>query len=353
MGAVTTGLGKRKYLYGKTREEVARRVTAALKATQDGMPIPGDELTVERFLTQWLTDTVPNRVRPVTLISYAGLVRLHVIPELGRVRLARLTPEQVQALLNKKLTAGMSPRSVELIRAVLRQALGHAQRWNLVGRNVAALTSRPRPNRQEIRPLSAAQAQRLLEAVRGDRLEALYTVALALGVRQGEALALRWSDVDFEHALISIRRSLVRIGGEFKLDEPKTPRSRRTLGPLPPALMESLRAHRQRQTEERLAAPTWSDWDLVFCSPSGSPLHSKSVTVAFQRHVAAAALPHQTFHGLRHACASLLMAQGVNPRVVMEILGHSTITTTMNVYSHVAQSTQRDALAGLAASLSS
>lgn len=345
------GLGKRKWVYGRTRQEVARKVTRALKATADGIPIPGDELTVERFVRGWLTDTVPNRVRPVTLISYTGLMRLHILPELGRVRLSRLTPEQVQALLNRKLAAGLSPRTVELVRAVLRQALGHALRWNLVGRNVAALTNRPRLNRQEVRPFDAAQAQRLLQAVRGDRLEALYTVALALGIRQGEALALRWQDVDFEEALISIRRSLVRIGGEFTLEDPKTPRSRRTLGPLPPALMEALRAHRQRQTEERLAAPTWSDWDLVFCSASGSPLHSSTVTKAFQSQIAAAGLPRQTFHDLRHACASLLMAQGVNPRVVMEILGHSTITTTMNVYSHVAPSTQRDALAGLAKSL--
>ena len=351
MAAFTTTLGQRGYVYGKTRAEVARSLHDKLKATQDGIPIPGDALTLEKFLTQWLADTVPNRVRPVTLVSYSGLIRLHVIPELGRVRLARLTPEQVQGLLNKKLTAGMSPRSVELIRAVLRQALGHALRWNLVGRNVAALTTRPRSNRQEIRPLDAEQAQRLLEAVRGDRLEALYTVALALGVRQGEALALRWDDVDFEHALVRVRRSLTRIAGKFKLEEPKTPSSRRTLGPLPPVLMETLRAHRQRQTEERLAAPTWWEWDLVFCSPSGSPMHSSTVTKAFQAQIAAAGLPRQTFHDLRHACASLLMAQGVNPRVVMEILGHTTIATTLDVYSHVLQSTQGAALAGLAASL--
>jgi integrase len=349
---VTVGLGKRRWVYGKTREDVARRVTQALKATQDGVPVPGESETVERFLTQWLADSVTNRVRPSTLVSYASLVRLHIVPELGKVRLARLTPSQVQALLNRKLASGLSPRRVEYIRSVLRQALGHALRWSLVSRNVAALTDHPRPIRREIRPLDAKQAQRFLEAVRGDRLEALYSVALALGVRQGEALGLRWEDVDLDRGFVHIRRSLVRINRVFVLAEPKTARSVRRLGPLPANLVETLRAHGLRQTEERRAAPVSREWGLVFTTKSGNPLHSSSVTQAFQRHLEVAGLPHQRFHDLRHACASLLMAQGVNPRVVMEILGHSQITLTLDTYSHVAQSIQGDALAELSASLS-
>jgi integrase len=349
---VSVGLGKRKWMYGKTREEVSRRVTHALKPTQDGIPIPGESETVGRFLTQWLEETVRNKVRPSTFVSYAAIVRLHIAPELGGVRLARLTPGQVQSLLNRKLAGGLSPRRVDYIRSVLRQALGHALRWGLVSRNVATLTDRPRSNRRDIRPLDAEQAQRFLEAVRGDRLEALYAVALTLGVRQGEALGLRWEDVDFDKRFVHVRRSLVRLNGEFVLTDPKTTRSVRRLGPLPDALMETLRAHKQRQTEERLAAPAWHESGLVFTTSAGSPLHSSTVTKAFQAHLAAAGLPRQRFHDLRHACASLLMAQGVNPRVVMSILGHSQITLTLDTYSHVAQSTQRDALAGLSASLS-
>jgi integrase len=346
-------LGKRKWVYGRTREDVARRITGALKATQDGIPIPGETDTVERYLTRWLADTVTNRVRPVTLVSYEGIVRLHIIPELGKVRLARLTPSQVQALLNRKLAAGMSPRSVEYIRSVLRQALGHAVRWNLVSRNVAALTDRPRPVRQEIRPLDIEQARRFLEAVRGDRLEALYSVAQALGVRQGEALGLRWEDVDLDNGFVHIRRSLVRLNGEFVLTEPKTTSSARRLGPLPDMLIETLRAHRLRQTEEQLAASAWlNEWGLVFTTPTGAPWHSSTLTKTFQAHLAAAGLPRQRFHDLRHGCASLLLAQNVNPRVVMEILGHSQITLTLDTYSHVSQSVQGAALAGLAASLS-
>jgi integrase len=352
-GAVTVGPGKRRWFYGKTREEVARRLTQALKAAQDGIPIPGESETVERFLTRWLAESVTNRVRPSTFISYASLVRLHLIPEVGKVRLARLTPSQVQSLLNKKLASGLSPRRVEYVRSVLRQALGHALRWNLVSRNVAALTDRPRPVRKEIRPLDIEQAQRFLEAVRGDRLEALYSVAQALGVRQGEALGLRWEDLDLDHGFMHIRRSLVRLNGEFVLTEPKTTRSARKLGPLPDMLIETLRAHRLRQTKEKLAAPAWhNDWDLVFTTPTGGPWHSSTITKTFQAHLAAAGLPRQRFHDLRHGCASLLLAQGVNPRVVMEILGHSQITLTLDTYSHVTQSVQGEALAALATALS-
>jgi integrase len=350
-GAVTTGLAQRRWVYGKTREEVARRVIDALKSTQDGVPIPGELETVERFLTKWLEQTVRPKVRPVTLVSYATIVRLHLIPELGAVRLSRLTPADVQGLLNRKMVAGLSPRRVEYIRGVLRQALGHAVKWGLLQRNVVDLTDRPRPTRQDLRPLDAQQALVFLHSVRGDRLEALYHLALALGMRQGELLGLRWDDVDLERGFVRVRRSLVRIGGQFVLTEPKTDRSARRL-PLPSTLMETLRAHKRRQTEEQLAAPAWGGWDLVFTTPSGQPLHSKSVTKAFQAHVDAAGLPRQRFHDLRHACASLLMAQGVHPRVVMEVLGHATITTTMNTYTHVTEATQREALAGLSSSLS-
>lgn len=351
VGAVTTGLARRRWIYGRTREEVARKIVSALKATQDGVPLPGERVTVAAFLTEWLAETVRNRVRPSTFVSYEGIVRLHLLPDLGRVRLARLTPAQVQGLLNRKLADGLSARRVEYIRAVLRRALGHAYRWNLVSRNAAALTDRPRTVRHEIRPLTPDQARQLLVAVRGDRLEALYAVALALGIRQGETLGLRWEDVDVDEGYIHVRRALVRVGGEFMLTEPKTARSIRTLGPLPVALVDTLRAHRRRQTEERLAASTWHEWGLVFTTPNGNPIHSSSLLHTFQRHLADAGLPRQRFHDLRHACASLLLAQGVNPRVVMEILGHSQITLTLDTYSHVMPSVQADALAGLAATL--
>ncbi|HEU5329585.1 MAG TPA: site-specific integrase, partial [Thermomicrobiales bacterium] len=187
-------------------------------------------------------------------------------------------------------------------------------------------------------------------AVRGDRLEALYTVALALGLRQGEALGLRWQDLDLDQGLLQVRVALQQLPGRPpQLVEPKTPQSRRTL-PLAPLLTAALRAHRARQLAERRAGgAAWHNaWELVFTRPDGRPLSQFTVLQQFHRHLARAGLPALRFHDLRHSCASLLVAQGVHPRVIMELLGHSTITVTMNTYSHVLPQAQRDAATAMA-----
>lgn len=346
--------GKRRSVYGKSRQEVAKRLQEELRARDEGRPVPRDGETVGRFLTSWFDDHARAQLRPSTAASYAGILRLHLIPALGKSSITRLSPADVQRVLNQKASAGLSPRRIEYVRAVLRTALNDAVRWGLILRNPAALARGPRQPMREINPLSADQARQLLEAVRGDRLEALYTVALALGLRQGEALGLRWEDVDLDAEVIHVRHALQRIGGSFELVEPKSTKSCRALGPLPPSLVDALRAHKARQMEEKIfVGSKWGGpWDLVFTSSLGRPLHSSTVTHAFQRHLAAAGLPHQRFHDLRHACATLLLAEGVNPRVVMEILGHSHITLTLNTYSHVLPPLQSAALAGLGRLLS-
>jgi integrase len=343
--------GPRVYRYAKTRAEAAAKLTLALKAASDGLPMPPERQTVGAFLLEWLQTTAKPGVRPATYLSYAGLVRVHLVPELGRISLNRLTPQHVQAMMNRKLEAGLSPRRVDYIRAVLRRALNDALRWGLVARNVATLARRPKQERYEIRPLDPAQARAFLEAVRGDRLEALYSVALAVGLRQGEALGLRWEDVDLGAGVIHVRKSLQRIDGRFQLLDPKSSRSRRTIS-LPAVVIDALRAHRDRQLAEKsLAGDHWTDLGLVFTTPLGRPLDGSTVTHAFQRHLERAGLPRQRFHDLRHACASLLLAQGVNPRVVMEVLGHSQITLTLDTYSHVLPTLQADAAARMDALL--
>ena len=200
--------------------------------------------------------------------------------------------------------------------------------------------------------MTPEQARTFLDSVRGKRLEALYTVALALGLRQGEALALRWTDIDMEAGNVTVRAGLQRQGGKLVLVEPKTPRSRRTIA-APPIVVAALRSHRSRQLQDRLAAGSeWQDLDFVFCTQAGGPLDSRNVTRDFQRALTKAGLPHMRFHDLRHSCASLLLAQGVHPRVVMETLGHSQIALTMNTYSHVIPALQREAADRMQAALS-
>jgi integrase len=237
------------------------------------------------------------------------------------------------------------------VRGVLRRALNEALRWGLVARNVATLVQPPRVRRYEISPLDAEQAQRLLTAIRGDRLEALFSVALAVGLRQGEALGVRWQDVDLDAGVLRVRHALQAVDGQLMLVEPKTTRSRRTIQ-LPSLAVGALREHRARQSVERtLAGDAWTDQDFVFTSQLGRPLHGATVTHRFQQLLAAAGLPRQRFHDLRHGCATLLLAQGVSPRVVMDVLGHSAITLTLNTYSHVVPALQTEAARRMDAAL--
>lgn len=236
---------------------------------------------------------------------------------------------------------------MQYARAILRRALNQALKWGLVTKNAAALTDAPRLERGEMHAFTPAQARAFLDAVKNNRLEALYSVALALGLRQGEALGLRWRDIDLDSGELWVRMSLQWLPGEApRLVEPKTRQSRRTL-PLTPDLIAHLRTHRTRQRRERLAAgERWQgeEWGLVFPNTIGGPLSKHTLIQQYKKHLKNAGLPNLRFHDLRHSCASLLVAQGVHPRVVMEILGHSTITLTMNTYSHVLPQAQRDAV---------
>ena len=339
---VTLPHGKRKSYYGRTRAEVQHKLVAGLKARQDGLPLPNEKQTIEQYLSRWYEDVVMTTTRPSTSASYGRYLHLHILPEIGRLPLARLTPQDVQALMNRKLAAGLSPRTVQYMRAILRRALGQALKWRLVPYNVAAMTDSPRVTRPEVQPLSPDQARVFLDAARNHRLYALYAVALAIGLRQGEALGLRWPDVDLDTGRLTVRAALQRVNGKLQLVEPKTARSRRTIA-LPAVAIEALRAHHVGQLEQRMSSKIWQETGLVFTTTVGTPLDPRNVTRQFQKLLAQAGLPHQRFHDLRHACASLLLAQGVHPRVVMETLGHSQISLTMDTYSHVMPSLQREA----------
>jgi len=347
--------GQRVTFSGPTRKAVTDKLRAAERAAELGAPIRVEKRTAGAFLTDWLDSTRPS-IRPSTFASYSQIVNLHLVPALGDVPLVQLRPDQVDALLRAKLAAGLSPRRVAYIRAVLRRALGQGVRWSLIARNPAALVDAPRQVRHEIEPLSPAECRWLLDQVKGDRLEALYVVALASGLRQGELFGLGWGDVDLDAATVTVRRAwgITATGPGFC--EPKSERSRRTVQ-LPAVAVAALREHRKRQLSERLRmGPAWQGEEgepdgLVFCTEIGTACDSRNVTKAFQRHLAAAGLPRRRFHDLRHSAATLLLVQGVSPRVVQEILGHSSVTLTLGTYSHVLPSLQRDAAERMDAAL--
>ncbi|MCC7019990.1 MAG: site-specific integrase [Ardenticatenales bacterium] len=335
--------GKQRSLYGKTRADVSRKMREALRDTENGIPLADERMTVSQYLSQWLETSVKPSVRPNTYESYAMHVRLHLTPALGRLRLSHVTPQHVQDMMNKTLARGLSPNTVLHIRATLRKALGQAVKWGMIQRNVATLVDPPKLTKHVVEPMSAERAGEILAAVRGHRLEGLFVVALTTGLRQGEALGLKWSDVDLDTRLLSVRQAMQRINGAYQLSEPKSPRSRRTIS-IPAVAVDALRQHRARQHRERLAAgDTWHDMGLVFSTSLGTPMDGPNVTHIFQKLLKEAGLPHYRFHDLRHGCATLLLTQGAPMRVVTETLGHSQFSLTMDTYAHVVPALQREA----------
>ena len=237
--------------------------------------------------------------------------------------------------LESRRAAGVGGRTIHYARAVLRAALNQALRWGLVSRNLASLTDPPRYRAREIAPLTPEQAKRFLAAVAGHRLEALFTVAVGVGLRLGEALGLPWDAVNLDAGKLSVRQTLERGGEHPRLGEPKSTRSRRTIW-LPRIVIAARRKHRARQLQERLiAAERWNDSGLVFTTEAGVPLDGCNINRTFKVLLRQAGLPAVRYHDLRHTAATLLLAQGVDLRTIMETLGHSQISLTANLYAHV------------------
>ena len=235
--------------------------------------------------------------------------------------------------------------------AVLRNALADAVREDLIVRNVAQQVRVSPGHQEEVQPLTVEEARTLLRAARQHRLYALYAVALSIGLRRGEALGVRWSDVDLDAGRLHVRQSLQRHSGELHFAPPKTRRSRRTV-PLLPSMVMTLREHQERQAEERRrAGAAWVDTGLVFTTTTGRPIEPNDFSKAFGRLCERAGVRKVRLHDLRHTCASMLLAQGVPPRVVMEVLGHSALEVTMTIYGHVMLDAQRQALVGMDALL--
>ena len=356
-GVVSLGYGLdgrrvRKKITGATKAEVLRKLRDLRNELDSGLPIPDDRLTVGAFLDRWVTRNLPGQISDVTLDSYANTVRLHLEPAFGRTVLRKLTVADVDGLLAAKREAGYSPNSQRIIRAVLRRALHQAQREGVVARNVAALSTAPRIRAKEGRALTIVEARRLLDAVRGTRNEALLTTMLAFGLRRGEALGLRWSSLDWDAATLKVTHGVKRVQnrelgreGQTRLmiGELKTARSRRTLF-LTPQLVDLLRRHRVRQAEERMAVgEAWDDHGLVFPSEVGTPLDPDNVSHLFSRICRSAGLGHWHLHELRHSGASLMLAQGTDLYVVSEVLGHSSIAITKDVYGHLVEGQKRAA----------
>ena len=325
---------KRRYLSGKRRKDVRDKLAEALSDRSGGLVFDVGAMTVGEYLERWLKDSVRGTVRMSTYERHEGIIRTHLTPALGRIRIKNLTPAHVRGLHREKLDAGLAPATVRKIHSTLHKALSQAVSDGLIPRNAAAIKA-PRPDPEEIHPLSADEASALLEAARGDRFRALYVLAITTGLRRGELLGLRWRDVDLEHGVLRVGRALVREGGRYRLGETKTKRGHRSIR-LASQAVSALGAHRKRQLEERIRlAGLYEDQDLIFATQKGTPLNPENlVKRSFKPLLEWTGLPEIRFHDLRHTCATLLLGRGVHPKLVQELLGHATIAMTLDTYSH-------------------
>ncbi len=334
---------ERRYVYGRTRKEAQTKLNDLQKRHDEGIGAGSTTLTVAVFLDEWLRH-MEHRVRPQTVAGYENNVRLHIGPRIGSKKLNRLTVRDVRIMVDDLRASGMSPRMVQWVHSTLRVALQHAFAEDLVMRNVAKGVRIETPtNVTAIEPFDVDEARAFLRKAHDHRLYALWVTVLMLGLRRSEACGLHWSDVDLGKGTVRITRGLQRTGGALRELPTKTQRSRRTV-PLPPFVVAALVEHRDRQATERADARYWQDTPYVFTSSVGTPLEPRTLTRTFHALCARHGLRRVRLHDLRHSCVSLLLALGVSPRVVMEIVGHSAIEMTMNVYAHVSLDNQRAAL---------
>jgi len=335
---------KRKTFYGRTRKDVQEQLKIALREQQQGTLVTSPQQSVAQYLQQWL-ENHRSGVRLRTYEWYEQLVRLHLVPAIGRIPLQKLTPQQVQSLYTQKLQEGLSRTTVNTLHAMLHKALEDALRWNLVARNVCDAVTPPRRDRYEIQPFSIEQAQRFLSAAKGHSLEALFVLAVSTGMRRGELLAVKWQDIDFSTCTLHVRRIFTRSKGNRYIEaEPKTEKSRRSIV-LPALVVDLLSQQRMKQAQAKMeAGAAWQEHDLVFSTSMGTPLNPSKVIDRFKSLLKKADLPGIRFHDLRHSAASILLGMGIHPKVVQELLGHNQISMTMDIYSHVMPAMHKDAM---------
>lgn len=338
------GTYKRVWFYGKSREEAHDKLVGALDKSRRGIPVPARPWKLGEYLDYWLEHVAKPSRRPATYALYETMCRLYLKPGLGRHRLERLSVPVVQSFLNGRLQAGHSVRKVQVMRTVLSAALTRAVHEELLSRNVARLVTLPEWTRQEVRPWSADEARAFLQAARTDPLYPAFVLLVVYGMRRGEALGLRWEDVDFNAAEIRVRCQLQRIRRNLQLGPVKTRAGRREL-PLLLLVREALTEQRERQLAARKqAGDLWQETGLVTTTRTGRPVEPRNLVRSFERICDSSGLRKIRVHDLRHTAASLLKKLGVPARDAMVILGHSRISVTQEVYTHVDDESRREAL---------
>ncbi len=340
---ITTETGKRKKAYCKTRQEAHRKKNEMLRELERGMLATGPQRKLGEYIQDWLENTHKGKLRLSVYLNYRKHVK-HIVAGLGDIWLQKLTPQQVQSFLTKKLDEGLSPKYVREMLGVLRLALKNAVQWGYISRNVCELVTRPRVPKHDIAPLTLEQAQRFRQHLQGHRFEVLITMAVVTGMRRGELLSLRWSDIDFQRNVLQVLHTVDRFTGYGYVEgEPKSAAGVRSIR-LPGFLVDMLKQHQLQQMARKRQAKAWEERDLVFPNLRGGYLHPNHLGEAFRALLEQAGLPPIRFHDLRHSAATILLSMGVNIKVIQEMLGHSDISITLRVYGHLLPSMQQEAI---------
>lgn len=350
-----TGKLKRKSFYGKTRKEVMDKMAQILQEVRNGTYVEPAQTSFGEWLDKWLTGYKKGQLKPSTFENYEILIKTHIKPALGKVPLAKLQAHMLQAFYNEKLEkgradgkGGLSTRMVRYLHVIIRQALQQAVKEGLLPRNVADATSPPTVKNKQMRPLTEEELLAFFKVAKDDRLFAAYVLAVTTGLRRGELLGLCWDCVDLEQGTITVKRQLLTLKQGIVLEETTKSKSGRRNIILTDDAIRELKAYRKRQLQEKLLlGEAYQDKGLVFCKEDGTPLRPEEFTKRFQRWLKKAGLSRVRLHDLRHTHATLLLKAGVPAKIVQERLGHSSITMTLDLYSHVTPEMQKLAAATL------
>ncbi|MBO0795474.1 MAG: site-specific integrase [Ktedonobacteraceae bacterium] len=343
--------GKRLYFYGDTRAEALQKLKKAQREYEMGsLALSGAKLTVRQYLAYW--SDIHGAYKKAHTRSNIAKACKRVDPFIGHLKLQKLTGDHLQHMYGIWQKEGLSPNTIRLIHVILSTAFKQAIKWKRMSSNPCKDVTLPKAVKHAHVCLTPEQAQQLIQTAREHPLECLLVLAVTTGLRKGELLGLRWSDIDLEKQTLQVARTVSYIamdGKSYSFIEtgPKTEQSRRTIQ-IPQFAIEHLRLHRAKQLQRRhQAGGAWNDQDLVFPGTLGT--HYRPPTL--QRHFTAllnrAGLPRMRFHDLRHSAATILLSFGVNAKVIQELLGHSNIQTTLNLYSHVLPGMQKEAMSYL------
>lgn len=348
LGKDENGKRKQKAIGGFKKQKEAEKALAELIAKiEKGDYYEHKELLLSDYLNQWYNDYAKHNVSEVTLVFYKDIIDRILIPYIGKIQIAKLKPLQIQSFLSKILEGDISSTTARHYYNVLNIALNQAVKWQIIDVNPCNAVEPPKKEKRKLDVLTPFEVEKLLEYTKTCEFSVMYvpiTLAIMAGLRRGEILGLEWSNFDSEKGLLRITNNMVKVGSEVKMTTPKTDKSVRTVALLP-STVELLKQHRIKQIENRLLlGDDYIKNNFVCTWPNGKTIRPDYITHTLKKLLKKCDLPDIRFHDLRHTHATLLLLQGVNPKIVSERLGHSKVDITLDTYSHVLPEMQKEAV---------